>query len=273
MPSPQVISVSGQRLHDLAGLGIDIGERVVLIGHEGGGAKVHGVTLDHLGHLLDHLALLPGEHALHGELRLGEVDTGLGVGLADADLRHHLVDAAALGEQALHIVGELAEGARGQIQHHRENLALAEDVQHAAVLAGFCLAFAGAVLVVGASFAVAAGVAQAGHAVEAAAVRRVVAALVLIGVVREGGVVVQDHTGEGLHHLRLVPVAGQFQDGGSARSELDAVELEVQPLAVLGHDLVHQGQSVGVGVAANDIGVLSHRQLVVLLFAHCDIPP
>lgn len=47
--------------------------------------------------------------------------------------------------------------------------------------------------------------------------------------------VVQDHAGEALDHLGLFPIAGQFQDGRAACRELDAVELEVQPLAVLGH--------------------------------------
>ncbi len=242
-----------QRLEDLARLGIDFPDGEVILRDQRCGAEVHGVALDHVRHLLDHGALLTGEHALHGELRLGEVDAGLGVRLADGDPGDHLVDAASPGQEALHIVGELLEGARGQVQHHREDLTLAQDIEHAAVLAGLPLSLTGAVLVVRAVPAAAAGVADAGHTVKAAAVRGIVAALVLAGVVGEGGVVVQDHAGEVFHHLRLVPIAGQLQDGRAACGELDAVQLEVRPLAVLRHDVLHQNEGFRVGVASQPV--------------------
>ena len=59
--------------HDLAGLGIDMDEGIVLVSDQSGRAQVPGVGLDLLGHLRDDGALLGGQNALERELRLGEV--------------------------------------------------------------------------------------------------------------------------------------------------------------------------------------------------------
>ena len=120
--------------------------------------------------------------------------------LFEGNLRHELVrELHVLGEPQLDEILELADGADGQGQHHREQFPFLQDIQHLAVLAGFALSIRSAAeTVMGTLAAVAAGIADTGFAVKGTTVGRIRASLISCGVIGKGRMAVEDNS----HNLR-----------------------------------------------------------------------